>query len=66
MWESVERGVMVMPNGQPCTKEDIARIIGTDCSGSSKWVGFLVETVKLPVAVVGAALVGSFLLLLLE
>jgi hypothetical protein len=31
-----------------------------------KVVGFLVETVKLPVAVVGAALVGSFLLLLLE
>lgn len=43
MWESVERGVMVMPNGQPCTKEDIARIIGTDCSGSSKWVDSLIE-----------------------
>lgn len=43
MWESVERGVMVMPNGQPCTKEDVVRIIGTDSSGSTDWLNVLIE-----------------------
>ena len=43
MWESVERGVMVMPNGQPCTKEDVVRIIGTDSSGSTGWLDVLID-----------------------
>lgn len=43
MWESVERGVMVMPNGQPCTKDDVVRIIGTDSSGSTGWLDVLIE-----------------------
>lgn len=43
MWESVERGVMAMPNGQPCTKEDVVRIIGLDSSGSTGWLDVLIE-----------------------
>lgn len=43
MWESVERGVMVMPNGQPCTKDDVVRIIGTDSSGSTDWLDVLID-----------------------
>ena len=34
---------MVMPNGQPCTKEDVVRIIGTDSSGSTDWLNVLIE-----------------------
>lgn len=43
MWECVERGVMVKPNHQPYTKEEITAMIGTDCSGSYGWLDVLLE-----------------------
>lgn len=43
MWESVERGVMVKPNHQPYTKDEITAMIGKDCSGSYCWLEILIE-----------------------
>lgn len=43
MWECVERGVMVKPNHQPYTKDEITALIGKDCSGSYDWLDILVE-----------------------
>lgn len=43
MWESVERGVMVKPNHQPYTKEEITGMIGKDCSGSYTWLDTLID-----------------------
>lgn len=43
MWESVETGVMVSPNGVPYTKEEIVRMVGLDCKGSSAWLDVLIE-----------------------
>lgn len=43
MWECVERGVMVKPNHQPYTKEEITAMIGKDCSGSYGWLEVLIE-----------------------
>lgn len=42
MWESVERGVMVKPNHQPYTKDEITLMIGRDCSGSYAWFDTLI------------------------
>lgn len=43
MWESVERGVMVKPNLQPYTRNEIIRMIGLDCSGTGEWLDLLIE-----------------------
>lgn len=43
MWESVERGVMVKPNNQPYTREEIVRMIGLDSSGSGSWLDKLID-----------------------
>lgn len=43
MWESVERGVMVKPNHQPYTKDEITGMIGKDCSGSYDWLETLID-----------------------
>lgn len=43
MWESAERGVMVRPNGEPYTHDEIVRIIGLDCDNSGKWLNVLIE-----------------------
>jgi hypothetical protein len=43
MWESVERGVMVKPNHQPYTKDEITLMIGRDCSGSYAWFDTLID-----------------------
>lgn len=43
MWECVERGVMVKPNHQPYTKEEITAMVGVDCSGSYDWLDVLIE-----------------------
>lgn len=43
MWESVERGVMVKPNNQPYTKQEIVRMIGLDSSGTASWLDQLID-----------------------
>ena len=43
MWESVERGVMVKPNHQPYTKDEITGMLGKDCSGSYTWLDTLID-----------------------
>lgn len=43
MWESVERGVMVKPNHQPYTKNEITLMIGRDCSESYAWFDALID-----------------------
>lgn len=43
MWESVERGVMVKPNHQPYTKDEITKMIGRDCDGTYNWLDTLIE-----------------------
>ena len=42
MWESVERGVMVKPNGDIYTQDEIVRMIGKDASGSDTWLDRLI------------------------
>jgi hypothetical protein len=44
MWESVECGVMVKPNCQPYTKDEITAMIGKDCSGSNGWLEVLLRS----------------------
>ena len=43
MWESTERGVMVKPNGNPYSKEEIVRMIGLDNLNSGDWLTYLVN-----------------------
>jgi len=43
MWESPERGVMVMHNGKPFSKESIVKIVGLDCDNSGKWLDEIIE-----------------------
>lgn len=42
MWESVERGVMVKPNGDIYTQDEILRMLGNDASGSDTWLDRLI------------------------
>lgn len=42
MWESVERGVMVKPNGEIYTQDEIIRLLGKDASGSEEWLDRLI------------------------
>lgn len=42
MWESVERGVMVKPNGEIYTHDEVIRLIGKDSSGSDTWLDKLI------------------------
>jgi hypothetical protein len=42
MWESVERGVMVKPNGSIYTQEEIVRMLGNDAEGSDTWLDRLI------------------------
>lgn len=42
MWESVERGVMVKPNGTIYTQDEIVRLLGTDAAGSDDWLDRLI------------------------
>lgn len=42
MWESVERGVMVKPNGTIYTQEEIVRMLGRDAEGSDTWLDRLI------------------------
>ena len=42
MWESVERGVMVKPNGDIYTQDEIVRMLGRDASGSDTWLDQLI------------------------
>lgn len=42
MWESVERGVMVKPNGTIYSHEEIVRLVGTDAAGSDTWLDRLI------------------------
>lgn len=42
MWESAERGVMVKPNLEIYTREEIKRLIGVDSTGSDAWLDRLV------------------------
>ena len=43
MWESVERGVMVKPNLEIYTKDEIVRMIGLDATGGDGWLDLLVD-----------------------
>lgn len=43
LWESVDRGVMVKPNHEPYSREDIVRMIGYDCNNSGNWLDILIE-----------------------
>lgn len=43
MWESVERGVMVKPNGEIYTREEIVRVIGRCSDGTDGWIDALIK-----------------------
>lgn len=43
MWESSERGVMLKPNGDPMSKDEVARLLGVDASGSYDWIDKLID-----------------------
>jgi hypothetical protein len=43
MWESVERGVMVKPNGKPYSDAEIIRMVGLDNQNSDFWLTRLLE-----------------------
>lgn len=43
MWDSAERGVMVKPNGEPYSYDEIVRIIGLDCDNSNEWLNILID-----------------------
>lgn len=43
LWESVERGVMVKPNHEPYSRDEIVLLIGLDCSNSGNWLETLIE-----------------------
>lgn len=43
MWESVERGVMVKPNHNSYSKDEIIRMIGYDCNNSGNWLDVLID-----------------------
>lgn len=42
MWESSERGVMLKPNGDPMSKDEVARLLGVDAYGSYEWIDKLI------------------------
>ncbi len=41
MWESAERGVMLKPNQEIYTKDEILRLVGYDSDGGSSWIDIL-------------------------
>lgn len=41
MWESAERGVMLKPNQEVYTKDEILRLVGYDSDGESSWIDIL-------------------------
>lgn len=43
MWESSERGVMLKPNGDPMSKDEVSRLLGVDASGSYDWIDKLID-----------------------
>lgn len=44
MWDSAERGVMLKPNSEIYTKNEIQRLIGKDASGGFGWLDRLIES----------------------
>jgi len=44
MWESAERGVMVKPNLEIYTRQEIIHMVGLDSSGSDAWLDMLVNS----------------------
>lgn len=43
MWESSERGVMLKPNGDPMTKDEVVRLLGYDSTGTGSWIDKLID-----------------------
>lgn len=43
MWESSERGVMIKPNGEIYSKDEIVRLLGVDNSGTGAWLDALID-----------------------
>lgn len=43
MWESTERGVMLKPNSDPMSKDEVSRLLGVDASGSYDWIDKLID-----------------------
>jgi hypothetical protein len=43
MWESTERGVMIKPNGQPYSDNDIIRMVGLDNQNTGIWLTSLLD-----------------------
>lgn len=43
MWESSERGVMIKPNGEIYSKDEIVRLLGVDNSGTGAWLDTLID-----------------------
>lgn len=41
MWESAERGVMLKPNQEVYTKDEILRLVGYDSDGGNSWIDIL-------------------------